>query len=278
MRVKLRYGGAARVVDAPDALSTAALVSLAAATFSLDAARVSLLAGYPPALLAAGGACSVRDGSVVDVRFTPPPPPLRRVVVPADNSCLFTSVALLLSLPPSGAGAPAALREACAAAVLADGDAYSEAVLGRPPREYAAHIRAPAAWGGGIELAVLAARHGVELAAIEIRSGAVYVFGEGKGALKRGWLVFDGTHYDPLTRGGDAPRLCAADDADTLAEAVALARAMRERHEFTDLEAFTLRCGVCAQGVVGEAGALAHAKATSHTNFTEYNAAPGPAR
>jgi ubiquitin thioesterase OTU1 len=39
---------------------------------------------------------------------------------------------------------------------------------------------------------------------------------------------------------------------------------------FTDTASFTLRCGACQLGLKGEKEAVEHAKATGHSNFTEY--------
>jgi hypothetical protein len=38
----------------------------------------------------------------------------------------------------------------------------------------------------------------VEFAAVEIKSGKVYIFGEGAGYPRRVYLMYDGLHYDPL--------------------------------------------------------------------------------
>ena len=40
--------------------------------------------------------------------------------------------------------------------------------------------------------------------------------------------------------------------------------------KFTDTGNFTLRCLVCQRGLVGQEGAMAHAKETGHSNFCEY--------
>ena len=48
-----------------------------------------------------------------------------------------------------------------------------------------------------------------------------------------------------------------------------MAEAKRQR-AFTDTQSFTLRCSVCQQGLTGEKEAVAHAKATGHSNFCEY--------
>ena len=41
--------------------------------------------------------------------------------------------------------------------------------------------------------------------------------------------------------------------------------------QFTDVANFTLRCGACQKGLKGEKEALEHAKATGHSNFSEYS-------
>jgi len=260
LRLKLRCGGATALVAFPSDGSAAALAAAAADAFKVPAARVTLFTGHPPAPLVA----PVRDGSLVDVRVSAPPPPMTRHAVAADNSCLFASVARAVRTARS----PAELRAAAAAAVLADGATWSAAVLGREPAAYAAHIVQPASWGGAIELAIFAAEFRTEFAAVEIRSGTVYVFGEGAGFARRAYLVFDGLHYDPLER-GDA-RVFDVGDAAARDAAVAFAADMRRRHQFTDLENFTLRCGDCATGLTGEAAAQAHARETGHTNFQEF--------
>jgi len=40
--------------------------------------------------------------------------------------------------------------------------------------------------------------------------------------------------------------------------------------QFTNMGTFTLRCGVCQMGFVGQKGAQAHATTTGHQNFAEY--------
>lgn len=100
-----------------------------------------------------------------------------RRVIPADNSCLFAAVAYALE---GGAGCVAAkkreLREHVAAVVRAgivSGDErFGEAMLGRPPLEYASWIGDEDHWGGATELDILSERYATELAAIDVKTGA----------------------------------------------------------------------------------------------------------
>ena len=216
---------------------------------------------------------------------------LTRRVVAANNSCLFAAVGLLVKGTRDVA---ADLREVVAAAVLADPETYSGAVLEKPPAEYAAWIRRPKAWGGAIELSILADWARVELAAGDVATSRVDVYGGGKGYAKRGWLIYDGLHYDavclvPSTSADPPPLSTRADqggegearDVRTVGVAsrqaelagaafATLLAGFRAARAFTDTARFTLRCGVCGAGVAGEKEAVAHAKETGHGNFQEY--------
>jgi ubiquitin thioesterase OTU1 len=49
-----------------------------------------------------------------------------------------------------------------------------------------------------------------------------------------------------------------------------LASVWKKKHKYTDLASFTLKCGVCAKGLVGQKDAQQHALSTGHSQFTEY--------
>lgn len=123
---------------------------------------------------------------------------LRRHVIPADNSCLFHAVAHALELK----GAASELREMVAGLILSDPERWSEAMLGQPPESYADWIQDQEHWGGGIELAVLAGHYETEMAAVDVQTLRVSIFGEGQGFKQRIWLIYDGIHYDLLVRAG----------------------------------------------------------------------------
>ena len=55
-----------------------------------------------------------------------------------------------------------------------------------------------------------------------------------------------------------------------LPQANALVAEAHRKRKFTDTSKFTLRCLVCQQGLVGQEGAMEHAKKTGHGNFCEY--------
>ncbi|XP_049770744.1 ubiquitin thioesterase OTU1 isoform X2 [Schistocerca cancellata] len=122
---------------------------------------------------------------------------LMRKIVPADNSCLFTSIGFVLGgkVDPTCASY---MRQIIAEEVINDGDSYSEAILGKPPRAYCDWILRPDSWGGAIELSVLSHFYGIEIAVVDTLNAIVNRFGEDRHYPQRVFLVFDGIHYDPL--------------------------------------------------------------------------------
>lgn len=90
------------------------------------------------------------------------------------------------------------MREIIANAVKDDPSEFSEAVLGKPNKDYCEWIRNPNSWGGAIEVSILSNFYGVEIAVIDTQSGSISKFGEDKCYPHRVFLIYDGIHYDPL--------------------------------------------------------------------------------
>lgn len=179
------------------------------------------------------------------------------------------------------------LRKVAANAVLADPFEFNEAVLGKEPSAYAAWIQNPARWGGAIELYIFSRQFKKEIAAFDVQTKRVDVYGEGGGYGERVMVVYDGLHYDALAvatsdgggEGGDVTQLKVSSTDGTgsdvdLDVAMAAAGLLVERfhvhRQFTDTANFTLRCSVCKVGLVGEKEAVEHANKTGHANFEEY--------
>jgi len=202
-------------------------------------------------------------------------PALTRRVVPADNSCLFTSVNYVVEGGVYDLACAPEMRGLIAQIVSSDPAAYSEAVLGKTNEEYCAWIRRDDTWGGAIEVSILSKFYQCEICVVDTQTVRVDRFGEDAGYRKRVLLIYDGIHYDPLqkeTPGADAaPPLTIFSTADDviLALALELADEARRKRQFTDVNRFALRCMVCETGLVGQKEAREHAKETGHTNFGE---------
>lgn len=133
----------------------------------------------------------------IDSRQLDCPGILMKQVVPADNSCLFTSIGFVLSGKVDTTVAPT-MREIIAETVAKDTENYCEAILGKPNKEYCEWIMKPDSWGGAIELAVLSHHYGIEMAVVDTLNAIINRFGEDQRYAHRVFLLFDGIHYDPL--------------------------------------------------------------------------------
>lgn len=193
--------------------------------------------------------------------------------MPDDNSCLFNAIGYVFHNSRSLASS---LRQMAASLILSD-PSYNESILGMSPEKYATWIQENNHWGGGIELAVFAGYYGVEIASIDVGSGRVDIFGEGKGYEKRVYILYSGIHYDALAlaepgspEGGDQTIFGISDD-DILVQVMQVAELAKMQHRYTDLAKFTLRCEVCKEALTGEREAERHATDTGHTSFIEYS-------
>lgn len=227
-------------------------------------------------------------------------------MVADDNSCLFSAVGYVTKGSRSYASQ---LRSLVAEAVLSDPFEWNEVVLGKEPAEYASWITDSRRWGGAIEVSILSKKFGKEIAAFDIQTQRVDVYGQDAGYSERVLLVYDGMlvsclllfkvifsqykedktnntcynaglHYDALaiaSREGAAesqdvttiPSQGAKTDA-VMAAAGRLVSRFHSSRQFTDTANFTLRCGTCKIGLKGEKEAVQHAQSTGHANFTEY--------
>jgi len=88
-----------------------------------------------------------------------------RRIVEANDSCLFTSLALAFNNSYDNSKD---LRNLVAARILSDPSFFTEAVLGKPPSAYAEWIKEPSSWGGAIEMMILSECLKSEIVAVDI--------------------------------------------------------------------------------------------------------------
>uniref|UniRef100_A0A1J3CYP6 Ubiquitin thioesterase OTU n=1 Tax=Noccaea caerulescens TaxID=107243 RepID=A0A1J3CYP6_NOCCA len=201
-----------------------------------------------------------------------------RRVIPSDNSCLFNAIGYVMDKDKKKAPE---LRQVIAASVASNKDKYNEAFLGKQNEEYCAWILNPEKWGGAIELSILADYYGREIGAYDIQTSRCDLYGQTKNYNERVMLIYDGLHYDALAL---SPFEGAEEDFDMTIFPVGkdrsigaieglvlnLVKDQQRKRSFTDTANFTLRCGVCQIGVIGQKEAVEHAQATGHVNFQEY--------
>ncbi|GAA94760.1 uncharacterized protein L969DRAFT_80024 [Mixia osmundae IAM 14324] len=205
-------------------------------------------------------------------------------VAPDDNACFFH--ALNMTLRPTQPGAASELRALVANTIMADPAKFDEATLGCTREEYARKISLPKSWGGAIDALAISDAVKVEVVAVDIQTGQMHRFGEDRGYEQRIILIYGGLHFDavtftpiePSTEISRFPYDLSFDttmfdlrDEWVLAAAAELAKDLRDKKYFTDVANFTLRCGQCFTGLVGEKEARQHASQTGHSSFEEYD-------
>ena len=203
-----------------------------------------------------------------------------RKIIDADNSCLFNAIGYLVTKGRSDFS-PDSYRSIVAQTILNNADGlYTEEFLGKDPKEYAAWIMDSSKWGGEIELSILSTQLGIEIAAIDISTGLVLVYGEGCDYPERVYVIYDGVHYDAIvqkriTRAADPASVTPLEevtafsptDSSILEEARNLANELKSQKKFVNLSGGELQCKVCFAVLTGQKAAVEHAKATGHQNF-----------
>lgn len=147
-------------------------------------------------------------------------------------------------------------------------------ILGRDNAEYCAWILQESNWGGAIEVSILSQHYGIEFDVVDITNAMINRFGEDKHYPMRGFLLYDGIHYDPLyleSLTGDSQKtLFSVEEEQHIFEmAENLAKEAKSSRQFTDLDKFTLKCIQCDTLLKGQQQATIHAKETGHSQFGE---------
>lgn len=200
---------------------------------------------------------------------------LMRKVVPADNSCLFTSVECVMNNGVVDLTVAPQMRELIAGVVMSDPTTYNEAFLGKSNSSYCKWIMNSESWGGAIEISILSLYYNIEIDVVDTQTGRIDRFGEDKNYSRRILVIYDGIHYDPLIMeplipGDDLQSIFSTEDQNVLAQAMEIANEAKASRQFTDVGKFTLRCLVCQKSLIGQREAQEHAKNTGHINFGEY--------
>lgn len=191
-----------------------------------------------------------------------------------DNSCLFRTIAYLFL---KDAETHPECRKIVASRIMENPFDYNEAILGKEPSEYCKWIMKSNSWGGAIELSIFSDHFQTSIVSLDVSTGRADCFGGNK-YQSFAFAIYSGIHYDALVvspeknspaewdltvfEGLEAQQVRIA--AQTLAEE------WKRDHKYTDLAKFTLRCGNCQKGLIGQKEAQEHAMKTGHANFEEY--------
>ena len=198
---------------------------------------------------------------------------LLRKIVPANNSCLFTSVHYVMENGDFNLDCQKAMRDLIAKTVKNDSDTFNEAILGKKNSEYCEWIKNATSWGGSIEINILSKHYKCEICVVDIRTGRIDKFGEDCSYPSRVFIIYDGIHFDPLHLELDSNKVqtkFSTQDDLLMADAMKLAKEANNARQFTDVNSFKLKCLSCYEPLEGQKAAQTHAEKTGHINFGEF--------
>lgn len=131
--------------------------------------------------------------------ITPGAGDMQHLKMPADNSCLFHSVAFTCDgARESSIRRAMVQRLRVKAAIEADPERFTRAALGMDPRFYCHAVLDHSFWGGGPELGIFSALYHAVVYVFYLQEPTCVRFGRGKSYDKMIFLVYSGTHYDVL--------------------------------------------------------------------------------
>ena len=124
-------------------------------------------------------------------------------------------------------------------------------------------------------MSILSTHYGIEFDVVDITNAMINRFGEDKKYPMRGFLLYDGIHYDPLylesLSGEPQKTLFSVEEEPQIYEmARNLAQEAKSSRQFTDVDKFSLRCIQCDRKLRGQREATEHAKESGHTQFGEF--------
>lgn len=200
-------------------------------------------------------------------------------VMPDDNSCLFRAFSTAVLPTGDDLGMPE-IRALVASYIQQDPETYTKVVLEQPPDDYCRWIQTEDAWGGFIEMGILAKHFEVQICSIDVQSLRIDRFNEQASTLCI--LVYSGIHYDTIVQSPSEPphtkadsppeldkRIWDSDDDYILNKALVLCRKLKERHYFTDTGGMAIKCNECGVVIYGEKQASGHAQQTGHYDMAE---------
>lgn len=200
---------------------------------------------------------------------------LMRKVVPANNSCLFTSIDCVMNNGLLDLSSAPQMRQLIAGIVMSDPTTYNAAFLGKSNSAYCSWIMHDDSWGGAIEISILSKYYDTEIDVVDTQTGRIDRFGEDMNYPQRALVIYDGIHYDPLIMEpliteDELQTLFSIEDENVLSQAMEIANEAKAARQYTDVGSFNLKCLICSKLLVGQKDAQLHAKSTGHTNFGEF--------
>lgn len=271
--MKILYGYPPRALSSNESTTLDAIGLKDGELLTLDESAVETVAAASVASASLKLQTTTSSSSSSAAKQTTSAGRLMRKVVPANNSCLFTSVNFLMENGRLDLDCQRAMRELIAKTVKNDPDTFNEAILGKKNAAYCDWIRDAKSWGGSIEIMILSKYYKCEICVVDIRTNRIDRFGEDCAYPIRVFIIYDGIHFDPLYLEADSmvQTIFSTSDDLVMLQALEIANEAKNAHQYTDVSNFKLKCLVCQQPLKGQKAAQEHAEKTGHINFGEIN-------
>jgi len=195
-------------------------------------------------------------------------------VIPADNSCLFNSIAY--AMENKSRNYAGYLRQIVASYIASEPEKYNEAYLDMSNEKYQKWIVNEKNWGGAIEADILAKHYSTEICTIDINNLSTNIFGSEQSYKNRIYLLYDGVHYDVMARNisEDMPEemdVTIFKSLDTVAYegAFTLSKELNYRAHSFSQPSPSIECGACSKRFGCQTDAQGHYQKTGHYNFSQ---------
>lgn len=198
--------------------------------------------------------------------------PLRRYVNP-DNSCLFSSIGYLMECNNFNEMTGYKYRMMIAEYLL--NTKLDDTILDRPQSEYLELIQDITKWGGAPELRIFSDMFKVKIGSFDILSDRVDIFGETKDYNKIIYVMYTGSHYDPLVMNFSNNGLSDTDITKFDYEDFNILLSFREyvkkfKDECDDLSSLkNFKCEICSEEFENQEYLLVHAQNKDHWKFKQ---------
>lgn len=193
--------------------------------------------------------------------------------VPADNSCLFHSVAYLiqsssetLPVPPQN------LRILVATVILQEQSRWNEVTMAenRSVEAYGAWITNSSSWGGFVDLIVLSECYQIQISVISTESLYWTHYPEDESMYNRRiYLLYDGVHYDAVVGQSSVGevRIFSSTDSAVMQKVASMASEVQQSGAQWHVALFS--CMECREILYGDSELSRHCFETGHQRFAE---------
>jgi ubiquitin thioesterase OTU1 len=193
--------------------------------------------------------------------------------VDADNSCLFSSIAYLIDRENFQQDSGLKFRQIIIDYLLSD--KFDQSLLDLPKDQYIEFIVDPRNWGGALEVKMFSEIFEKQIVCIDVKTNRADIYGEDKHFEQRIYLLYNGTHYDPLVMNFDSESEPLTDitifesfDTEIMELMKCLVLNYKDLGDYTDTN-YNLECRDCKEKFKTQDDAAQHSINYNHWSYNQ---------